>query len=64
MSTCSRCGASFVCAMEEGSAAPCWCAQLPPLLPLPQEAAARCWCPDCLRAALAAQQAQTPPAQG
>ncbi|MFC5552159.1 cysteine-rich CWC family protein [Massilia aerilata] len=54
MSTCTRCGASFGCAMVDGSDAPCWCTSLPPLVPLPKPAgtdapAPGCWCPACLR---------------
>lgn len=36
--------------------APCWCTELPMLLPVPVAGAAGCWCPDCLRAEIAAQQ--------
>lgn len=36
--------------------APCWCTELPMLLPVPLAGAAGCWCPDCLRAEIAAQQ--------
>ncbi|OON59442.1 hypothetical protein B0920_23990 [Massilia sp. KIM] len=53
MSTCTRCGAEFGCAMAEGSAEPCWCTQLPPAVPVPQEALG-CWCPACLQAHIAA----------
>jgi hypothetical protein len=35
MSTCSRCGAEFGCAMADGATAPCWCTKLPPVVPLP-----------------------------
>jgi hypothetical protein len=58
MSTCTRCGASFGCAMLDGSADPCWCTTLPPVVPVPvpvplqsgtQDAAPGCWCPACLR---------------
>jgi hypothetical protein len=52
MSTCTRCGAQFGCAMADGSDAPCWCAELPPVVPVPG-AEARCWCPACLRQHLA-----------
>jgi hypothetical protein len=55
MSTCTRCGADFSCAMAEGASAPCWCTQLPPALPLPGAPAA-CWCPACLKQHIAAQQ--------
>ncbi|MYM41346.1 hypothetical protein [Duganella qianjiadongensis] len=36
--------------------APCWCTELPMLLPVPVAGASGCWCPDCLRAEIAAQQ--------
>jgi hypothetical protein len=55
MSTCTRCGAEFGCAMADGSDAPCWCTQLPPVVPVPG-AQAGCWCPACLRAHIEAQQ--------
>lgn len=50
MSTCTRCGTEFGCAMADGLDAPCWCTALPPvvLVPVAGEAAA-CWCPACLR---------------
>jgi hypothetical protein len=37
MSTCTRCGAEFGCAMVDGNGdgAPCWCATLPPVVTLP-----------------------------
>jgi hypothetical protein len=61
MSTCTRCGASFGCAMVDGADGPCWCTRLPPLAALPaadqgqnEAAAAGCWCPACLEAHLAA----------
>jgi len=57
MSTCTRCGAEFGCAMVDGSPEPCWCTALPPALPVPQEAAG-CWCPACLRAHIEAEQAK------
>jgi hypothetical protein len=57
MSTCTRCGAAFGCAMADGAAEPCWCTQLPPLVPVPGEAAA-CWCPACLKQHIAAQQSE------
>jgi hypothetical protein len=59
MSTCTRCGAQFGCAMVEGSPEPCWCTALPPAVPVPQEAAG-CWCPACLRAHIEARLAQLP----
>ena len=57
MSVCSSCGAIFGCAMADGASAPCWCTELPPVVPLPPVpaagAAAGCWCPACLRAHIA-----------
>jgi hypothetical protein len=54
MSTCTRCGATFSCAMADGGPAdqPCWCTALPPVVPVPgtDTAGAGCWCPACLRA--------------
>jgi hypothetical protein len=47
---CSRCGQAFECGMLAG-ARQCWCAELPPLDPVPGHT---CLCPACLRAALAA----------
>ncbi|MGW8269063.1 MAG: cysteine-rich CWC family protein [Burkholderiales bacterium] len=47
---CARCGQYFECGMLAG-AERCWCAELPPLDPVPGET---CLCPACLRAALAA----------
>jgi len=68
MSTCSRCGAAFGCAMVDGGDGPCWCTQLPPLVPVPNVAAGdmpvggagaavdtACWCPACLKAHIAQQ---------
>ncbi|MYM33049.1 hypothetical protein GTP38_01635 [Duganella sp. FT94W] len=53
MSTCSRCGAQFSCAMKDADPAapaePCWCTFLPPSLPVPSAPGASCWCPACLR---------------
>jgi hypothetical protein len=58
MSTCTRCGAEFGCAMADGAADPCWCTQLPSVVPVPG-APAGCWCPACLRAHIEAQQANS-----
>ncbi|MDK9713060.1 MAG: cysteine-rich CWC family protein [Sulfuritalea sp.] len=49
---CPQCGAQFRCGMEGGDAT-CWCASLPPLLPVPPKSAgivpaASCLCPACL----------------
>lgn len=68
MSTCSRCGAAFGCAMVDGGDGPCWCTQLPPVVPVPKVAGAdvpvtgtgaavdtACWCPACLKAHIAEQ---------
>jgi len=51
MSTCTRCGTPFTCAMADGADGPCWCMALPPLVAVPAAAkdAAGCWCPACLR---------------
>lgn len=59
VSTCTRCGAEFGCAMAAGSLEPCWCTALPPAVPVPQEAAG-CWCPACLRAHVEAELAKRP----
>ncbi|MDP3672479.1 MAG: cysteine-rich CWC family protein [Telluria sp.] len=63
MSNCSRCGAQFGCAMAdpEAAGAPCWCTELPALVPVPGDTAG-CWCPACLRQHLAAHQQGEPPA--
>jgi hypothetical protein len=53
MSTCSRCGAEFNCAMADADPSappqPCWCTYLPASLPVPSTPGASCWCPDCLK---------------
>lgn len=51
-SACARCGAAFECGMQAG-AERCWCAELPPLAPVPGQG---CLCPACLSAAIAAAQ--------
>jgi hypothetical protein len=54
---CPECGSAFVCGMDAGLAE-CWCARLPPLLPVPAAAPAPletsdaktgCLCPICLQ---------------
>ncbi len=53
-SRCARCGAEFRCGMEAGDPE-CWCASLPPLMPLPVPSdpdAVGCFCPACLKTAL------------
>jgi Cysteine-rich CWC len=45
---CARCGAAFGCGA--GGAAPCWCAALPPLEPVPGRG---CLCRACLERELA-----------
>jgi hypothetical protein len=64
MSTCTRCGASFGCAMLDGSDGPCWCTELPPVVPVPGAAdtatGAGCWCPACLRQHIAQLQKASP----
>ena len=54
---CPRCGARFACGMASGR---CWCAELPPLTPLPDGLPPACLCPACLRE-LAASQAPAAP---
>ncbi|MDL2356246.1 MAG: cysteine-rich CWC family protein [Pseudomonadota bacterium] len=62
MSTCSRCGAEFSCAMADGGAAPCWCTALPAAVPLPVPGQpAACWCPACLTEHIAALARSQPP---
>jgi hypothetical protein len=50
--------------MADGSAGPCWCTQLPPVVPVPGAASA-CWCPACLKQHIAGQASAAPevPAQ-
>nr|WP_314546462.1 cysteine-rich CWC family protein [uncultured Massilia sp.] len=68
MSTCARCGATFGCAMADregnGSGEPCWCTQLPPVVPVPtpdgQGQPAGCWCPACLAQHIALQDKAAP----
>jgi hypothetical protein len=62
MSTCTRCGAAFGCAMADGNdGAPCWCTRLPPVAALPPAGdAAGCWCPACLAQHLAQRTAAPP----
>jgi hypothetical protein len=56
MSTCTRCGAAFGCAMADGGDGPCWCTRLPPVVPLPgKDTQAGCWCPACLAQHIALQ---------
>ncbi|WP_282445661.1 cysteine-rich CWC family protein [Massilia antarctica] len=60
MSTCSRCGAQFGCSMADGTAGPCWCTELPPVVAVPVEGgAAACWCPACLKAHIEARKDST-----
>jgi hypothetical protein len=63
MSTCTRCGAEFGCAMADGNddGAPCWCTKLPPVVALPLVGeAAGCWCPACLEQHIAQRTARAP----
>jgi hypothetical protein len=61
MSTCTRCGATFSCAMVDTAPAaatsapvqPCWCTLLPAAVAVPS-APVGCWCPACLAQHLAA----------
>jgi hypothetical protein len=43
---CVRCGTEFHCGMN-GADRPCWCADYPHLMPVPQKDAG-CYCPACL----------------
>lgn len=57
-SVCPQCGTGFRCGMEGGDV-DCWCAALPPLLPVPAKpgfgaALPACLCPECLSARLGA----------
>jgi hypothetical protein len=52
MSTCTRCGAIFSCAMADNIPGACWCTALPAAVPIPQEAAG-CWCRNCLETHIA-----------
>ncbi|MGG7605341.1 cysteine-rich CWC family protein [Massilia sp. BKSP1R2A-1] len=54
---CIRCGAEFGCAMRDRTSEPCWCAALPPAVPVPLEKVG-CWCPTCLRAHIEAELAK------
>ncbi|TFW16844.1 hypothetical protein E4L96_15585 [Massilia arenosa] len=62
MQRCGRCGAELHCAMAAGDAAPCWCTELPPAVPVPSgptgtgAADAACWCRACLTAHIASLQ--------
>jgi hypothetical protein len=63
MSTCTRCGAEFGCAMVDGNGdgAPCWCTTLPPVVTLPLAGeAAGCWCPACLKQHIAQRTPRAP----
>lgn len=59
MSICTRCGATFGCAMADGADEPCWCTTMPPIVPVPG-ANAGCWCPSCLDNHIASQSAGSP----
>ncbi len=59
-SVCPRCGAAFECGREAGKNR-CWCAQLPRVLPVPDDTA-RCYCPACLKMLIDGAPAK-PPAQ-
>jgi hypothetical protein len=51
---CPACGAGLTCGPGTGrDGAGCWCADLPPVMPV--LASADCLCPPCLREAIAAQ---------
>ncbi|MBI3552741.1 MAG: cysteine-rich CWC family protein [Elusimicrobia bacterium] len=48
--SCQRCRASFGCGANDAEAT-CWCAELPPVMPLDD---AGCLCPPCLKGEIAA----------
>jgi len=58
VSTCTRCGAAFGCAMADGIPGPCWCTTLPPVVAIPGVDAS-CWCPACLKAHIETQESST-----
>jgi hypothetical protein len=68
MSTCTRCGAAFGCAMADGGEEACWCTALPPIVPVPRAGAEQpapgCWCPACLRQHIAQQAGVSPDSPG
>ncbi|MCE3608317.1 hypothetical protein LXA47_32635 [Massilia sp. P8910] len=46
--------------MADGTAGPCWCTELPPVVAVPVEGgAAACWCPACLKAHIEARKDST-----
>jgi hypothetical protein len=50
---CPACGGPVDCGMANGEAT-CWCFALPPVLPVPVDAAsARCYCSRCLQRSIA-----------
>ncbi|TJZ77584.1 DUF1289 domain-containing protein [Chitiniphilus eburneus] len=58
---CTRCGADFSCG-SGGRDGGCWCADLPPAMPLP--GAGDCLCPACLEAEIARRSAGRRPTAG
>jgi hypothetical protein len=42
---CLRCGVAFVCGADQETGH-CWCAELPPIMPVTDEG---CFCSSCLR---------------
>jgi len=48
---CAQCGAAMTCKPEGG----CWCAELPPVVPMPPDAEG-CLCRNCLLAKIEALQ--------
>jgi hypothetical protein len=50
MEKCIRCGTEFGCGNIEGRGV-CWCAELPPVMPVTDEG---CLCPPCLKAEITA----------
>jgi hypothetical protein len=64
MSICIRCGAAFGCAMLGEMDGPCWCTQLPPIVPVPAKEVSGCMCPGCLKLHIEVMESSvTPPAR-
>jgi len=45
--SCPACGQAFRCGMAAGCDA-CWCAELPPVAPVPRSGEVTCLCEQCL----------------
>ncbi|HWE02456.1 MAG TPA: cysteine-rich CWC family protein [Tepidisphaeraceae bacterium] len=58
---CPRCGTAFHCGSSTGA---CWCAAMPPVMPVPQKSTEACLCRACLRAEMQRRAAAVIPKQG